>query len=461
MAQREDQVEKDSTKGFAGLSSMVSDVDSAVAQTARDSPATTTAPPRPPLAASPRAPKSEESGRPPYQAPAQPSGKSSAGKWLLGIAAAVGLFWLVSQSGNKSSSPVYRSSSDSSSAASPNPTWQAAPSPSLVPTRPPEETPPGGSNNVLTSAQLRYCIAEDIRLEAAKGVINNFNDAHVERFNAMASDYNSRCGQFRYRSGSLEAARADVESYRTSLEADGRARFAEAKSASSRGLTVASEEPIPHPTVMAVQEGLTKLGYDVGPVNGLAGTRTRSAIVAFQTANKITATGLADKSLLLQVDQALSAARSVSSKVDGLPGGITPTEKTPNDAPPSGERRAGAPPNAWVSGSAWYCNEGYRKVGDSCEKLNVPANAWVSGSAWYCNEGYRKVGDSCEKLNVPANAWVSGSAWYCNEGYRKVGDSCEKLNVPANAWVSGSAWYCNEGYRKVGDKCESIFGSTK
>ena len=34
------------------------------------------------------------------------------------------------------------------------------------------------------------------------------------------------------------------------------------------------------------------------------------------------------------------------------------------------------------------------------------------------------------------------ACWYCNDGYKKVGNSCEKLLVPPNAWVSGSNWYC-------------------
>jgi len=129
----------------------------------------------------------------------------------------------------------------------------------------------------------------------------------------------------------------------------------------------------------------------------------------------------------------------------------------------SGYRRVGdkcvalnVPANAYVSGNAWYCNSGYRRVGDECRKLNVPENAYVSGNAWYCNSGYRRVGDKCVALNVPANAYVSGNAWYCNSGYRRVGDECRKLNVPENAYVSGNAWYCNSGYRRVGDKCVAL-----
>src|SRR3546814_1009207 len=61
--------------------------------------------------------------------------------------------------------------------------------------------PPVGQNLVLSSEQIRYCLAEDIRMDGAKSAINNYSDYDVDRFNAMVADYNSRCGSFRYRSG--------------------------------------------------------------------------------------------------------------------------------------------------------------------------------------------------------------------------------------------------------------------
>ena len=114
------------------------------------------------------------------------------------------------------------------------------------------------------------------------------------------------------------------------------------------------------------------------------------------------------------------------------------------------------PLNAFAVGSSWYCNSGYRKVGDHCEKVIAPSNATVYGSTWYCNNGYKKVGETCEKVIAPTNATIYGSSWYCNNGYRRVGNYCEKVIAPANATVYGSTWYCNNGYRRVGNYCEWV-----
>jgi hypothetical protein len=222
VAQGSNQEKKDSNKGFAGLSSMVSET--------ADIPAMTAGKPRVADSASHRAPARPaqapaERPNPPYQAPPQASGGSSAGKWW-GAAVVIGLIWLVSQSGNKSPVPIVSTpSSDSSLQASSTTTWQPPPVAVLASTRPIEERPPVGTNNSLTFAQLHYCLAESIRMDAAKGVVNNYNEANVDRFNDMVADYNSRCGQFRYRRGTLETARSEVERFRWEIEADGRRRF--------------------------------------------------------------------------------------------------------------------------------------------------------------------------------------------------------------------------------------------
>ncbi len=57
-------------------------------------------------------------------------------------------------------------------------------------------------------------------------------------------------------------------------------------------------------------------------------------------------------------------------------------------------------------------------------------------------------------INAPANAYVSGSDWYCNSGYKTIYNNgykvgCEKVIAPANAYVSGSDWYCNSGYKTI------------
>ena len=449
MTEGEEEQKKGESKGFAGLSSLVSDVDTtpppaAIPEPAASAPSTG----RPAPQAAQSQPSQQHQA---YQEPAQSSSSgSSGGKWVLGIAAVIGVLWLIGQSDKSSTSPE---PAYSSPAQTTTPSY-SPPAEPQAPSSPQESMPPVGQDLVFSTAQIRYCLAEDIRLEGAKSVINNYIDSDVDRFNSMVADYNSRCGSFRYRSGALESARRDIDPYRSQLQSEGRSRFAPSPSTGSLST------PVPDATVQAIQRKLNELGYEAGTADGLMGRGTRSAIIAFQRDRGLAATGVADQELMLQLQR--TPAGSIGSSANDpavreVPPRSPPTTTAPLPVPSSPSvQRSGPPANSWVSGSNWYCNDGYKKVGNSCEKLNVPRNAWVSGSNWYCNDGFRKAGDQCEALNVPANAWVSGSNWYCNDGYRKVGERCEKLNVPRNAWVSGSNWYCNDGFRKVGDQCVAL-----
>jgi len=88
-----------------------------------------------------------------------------------------------------------------------------------------ETVPPAGTGNTLSRAEIRYCLAEEIRLQGAQGVLNRTKGDDIARFNVMVDDYNSRCSRFRYRSGDIETARGEVEPNRERLRADGAARF--------------------------------------------------------------------------------------------------------------------------------------------------------------------------------------------------------------------------------------------
>ena len=226
-------------------------------------------------------------------------------------------------------------------------------------------------------------------MEGAKAALNNYSDSDVDRFNAMVADYNSRCGSFRYRSGALESARRDVEPYRSQLQAEGRSRFARRPSTGSMSAP-APARPAADETVRAVQQKLNELGYSAGPADGLMGRGTRAAIIVFQQDRGLAATGVADQTLLFQLRQVPSgSARGAGANA---PSRSSPSATAPLFVPPTpSAQRSGPPANSWVSGSNWYCNDGYKKVGNSCEKLNVPRNAWVSGSNWYCNDGFKKV----------------------------------------------------------------------
>ncbi len=95
MGTEEDQ-KKEERKGFAGLSALVSDVDTLLPPPAKQEAPRSTGP----SGAEGRAesqqsePKTKQS---PYQAPAQPSSGSSTGKWILGVAAVIGVFWLIGE----------------------------------------------------------------------------------------------------------------------------------------------------------------------------------------------------------------------------------------------------------------------------------------------------------------------------------------------------------------------------
>jgi len=250
-------------------------------------------------------PKASQQHQTSYQEPEQPpSGGSSAGKWVLGIAAVIGLFWLIGQSNNTSTTSSAPHYSQPEQTATPS---YAPPAEPQAPSRPQESMPPVGQNQVLSTAQIRYCLAEDIRMDGAKSAINNDIDSDVDRFNAMVADYNSRCSSFKYQTNNrgrndLNSAQRDIEPFRSQLQSEGRSRFA--RSPTGALSPQAPSRPTPDATVQAVQRKLNELGYNVGTPDGLMGKGTRSAIMAFQRERNLVATGVADQALLLQLQRA-------------------------------------------------------------------------------------------------------------------------------------------------------------
>ena len=77
--------------------------------------------------------------------------------------------------------------------------------------------PQVGHGNVLKVAELRWCLREDIRIETLRP--RPRTNAQIDAFNALVSDYNRRCGNFRYREGTLARARREVERHRNEIVA--------------------------------------------------------------------------------------------------------------------------------------------------------------------------------------------------------------------------------------------------
>ena len=363
MTGREEEQKKGEGKGFAGLSSLVSDVDTtppapapkkepAAAASGAGRPALQPAQPQP-------------SQRQTYQEPLQlPSSSSSGGKWVLGIAAVMGVLWLIGQSDKNTTSPAPAYSPPAHSTA---PSYAPPPQPQ-APSRPVETKPPVGQDLVLSREQIRYCLAEDIRLDATKSAVNNYVDADVDRFNAMVADYNSRCSSFRYHTNNrgrndLNSAQRDIEPFRSQLQSEGRSRFSRSPSTGALPPQTPSR-PAPDATVQAIQRKLNELGYEAGAADGLIGRGTRSAIIAFQQDRGLAATGVADQALLLQLQRA--PARST--------GGWGVNDPVVQEAPP---RSATAAPPTSIPQSVFVPSPAQQQQAPSTEAAIL---AGVSGT---------------------------------------------------------------------------------
>jgi hypothetical protein len=220
VAAGEDGNKKKESKGFAGLSSLVSNVDTTPPPAPKKKPVGSAEPTARPT---PQSAQPQPSQRQTYQEPAQPpSSGSSGGKWALGIAIVIGVLWLNGQSNKTTTTSPASAYSPSAQSTTPSYSPQARPQ---APSRPTESKPPVGQDLVFTREQIWYCLAEDIRMEGAKSALNNYSNYDVDRFNAMVADYNSRCSNFRYRRGSLESVRSSIEPYRSQLYFEGQQRM--------------------------------------------------------------------------------------------------------------------------------------------------------------------------------------------------------------------------------------------
>ncbi len=81
------------------------------------------------------------------------------------------------------------------------------------------EKPPVGNNLLLNARQIRYCLADKIRIESIRSIITGASESTVNKFNFLVDDHNSRCSQFRYRNKELEHARQEIEQYRSQIAA--------------------------------------------------------------------------------------------------------------------------------------------------------------------------------------------------------------------------------------------------
>ena len=133
--------------------------------------------------------------------------------------------------------------------------------------------PRTGRYQILSVAELRWCMREDIRLEVLEG---RHAGSDLTRFHEAVGNYNLRCTQFKYRGNDLSMARRDIDAARSWIVAE---TLAESLNTSAH-----DELAAPGYSVLTrdVQELLRALGYSPGPVDGRYGALTRTAVESFE-----------------------------------------------------------------------------------------------------------------------------------------------------------------------------------
>ncbi|AHI33423.1 hypothetical protein AU15_20940 [Marinobacter salarius] len=166
--------------------------------------------------------------------------------------------------------------------------------------------PSVGTNNVLSIAEIRWCVRGGMEIEAMRGVFSS-NDG-VDKFNAIVDDYNRRCGSYRYREGNLGLAQRQVEEWRVAIENEAKDKARQMDQIASTSTTAPSsslsgDTGPSKAMVKEVQMLLRVLRFGPGVADGIMGPRTEEAVRAFQRSKGMHATGQINSFLLQDLRQ--------------------------------------------------------------------------------------------------------------------------------------------------------------
>ncbi len=204
------------------------------------------------------------------------------GKWAFWGLAAAGLAGFLIYDANKQPSYTPRPSPTATfapSGSSPTPSPNSSASSQFT-----EQMPAPGTDRVLGRREVRYCIFQGKRLDILRSLVSR--NRETDRFNALVSDFNSRCSSFRYRRGVLQAIEAEVPGKRSDLRVDALHLLSSwrespiSSSASSTGDSLLDVTTVSGATF--VESRLKALSYYTGAVDGLWGPASRTALRNFK-----------------------------------------------------------------------------------------------------------------------------------------------------------------------------------
>ena len=88
-----------------------------------------------------------------------------------------------------------------------------------------ESVPPYGTGQTLNASQIYYCLAENVRIDANRPTINQYDNYSIQRFNGTIDDYNARCSDYRYKQSAMNAAQKALDSNRYLIQSQGSSRM--------------------------------------------------------------------------------------------------------------------------------------------------------------------------------------------------------------------------------------------
>lgn len=314
-----------------------------------------------------------------------------------------------------------------------------------------EQMPPVGIDRIFSNDEIRYCLSEDIRIEAMKSSVNDYSSNEISRLNLAVDDYNSRCLSYRYRKGALETIRSEVETNRSSLFTEGRGRVLSWRPSTEPVPNSQSYQPAPVPTYTSpVPTTPTPPSYQ-------AAQQPRDTAPAPSGSNaKGKSTEHRESRNRSQLDVDANMDRSNVQKPQ------------PNVSCPYRSRNQRdngcvvVPENGIATTYGWRCKSGYVKNGEVCEPVSVsaPEDATYDETApdgWKCKSRFYKQGSTCKEL--PPNAVASKTrpeGWACPNGTKFEGDRCSIVSIPDGGTPSPylpQGWVCQSGRVQSGNLC--------
>lgn len=88
-----------------------------------------------------------------------------------------------------------------------------------------EVKPTAGFDLDRSPEQIRYCLSEDIRVEAIRSSLDSYSQFEIDRLHSAVVEYNSLCSRYSYRPTAFEIAKNDVTARRLALVSEGLARL--------------------------------------------------------------------------------------------------------------------------------------------------------------------------------------------------------------------------------------------